>query len=99
MTPSVFQAGAIAAGNAVVIKPSENTHATSSLLAELVPKYLDRSVFRVVNGGVPETTLVSYIVRVMPFVCTLTVINFISYWSCSGTTVSEQVPENCCLCG
>ncbi|TDL29329.1 NAD-aldehyde dehydrogenase [Rickenella mellea] len=49
-------AGAIAAGNAVVIKPSENTHATSSLLAELVPKYLDRSVFRVVNGGIPETT-------------------------------------------
>ncbi|KAJ8516845.1 hypothetical protein ONZ45_g5915 [Pleurotus djamor] len=49
-------AGAIAAGNAVVVKPSENTPAVSSLLAELVPKYLDQDLVRVVNGAIPETT-------------------------------------------
>ncbi|KAF7425984.1 hypothetical protein PC9H_008346 [Pleurotus ostreatus] len=49
-------AGALAAGNAVAIKPSENTPAVSSLLAELVPKYLDQDLVRVVNGSIPETT-------------------------------------------
>ncbi len=49
-------AGAIAAGNAVVMKPSEVTTNTSSLLASLVPKYLDSSVIALVEGGVPETT-------------------------------------------
>ncbi|KAJ7515847.1 hypothetical protein O6H91_22G031100 [Diphasiastrum complanatum] len=48
--------GAIAAGNAVVLKPSELAPATSSLLAELIPLYLDTSAIRVVEGGVPETT-------------------------------------------
>ena len=41
-----------------MIKPSENTPAFSSLIAELFPKYLDSSLFRVVNGAVPETTKV-----------------------------------------
>lgn len=49
-------AGAIAAGNAVVMKPSEVTESTSSLLATLVPKYLDSSAIALVEGGVPETT-------------------------------------------
>lgn len=49
-------AGAIAAGNAVVIKPSDSCPAVSSLLTELLPKYLDASLIRVVNGAVPETT-------------------------------------------
>ncbi|CAB4932663.1 unannotated protein [freshwater metagenome] len=49
-------AGAIAAGNAVVMKPSEVTTHTSSLLASLVPKYLDSSAIALVEGGVPETT-------------------------------------------
>uniref|UniRef100_A0A0W0G7Y2 Aldehyde dehydrogenase n=1 Tax=Moniliophthora roreri TaxID=221103 RepID=A0A0W0G7Y2_MONRR len=49
-------ASAIAAGNATVIKPSESTPATSALLAELVHQYLDTSLVRVVNGGIPETT-------------------------------------------
>lgn len=48
--------GAIAAGNAVVIKPSELAPATSRLLATLVPQYLDPRSVRVVEGGVPETT-------------------------------------------
>ncbi|KAF8918743.1 NAD-aldehyde dehydrogenase [Mucidula mucida] len=47
---------AIAAGNTVVLKPSESTPATSSLFAELFPKYVDPSIIRVVNGGVAETS-------------------------------------------
>jgi aldehyde dehydrogenase (NAD+) len=49
-------AGAIAAGNAVVMKPSEVSSATSAALARLVPKYLDSSAIALVEGGVPETT-------------------------------------------
>lgn len=48
--------GAISAGNAVVLKPSEISPATSSLLANLVKDYLDNSAIRVVEGAVPETT-------------------------------------------
>ncbi|MCU1396268.1 MAG: NAD-dependent aldehyde dehydrogenase [Ilumatobacteraceae bacterium] len=47
---------ALAAGNAVVLKPSEVAPATATLLGELVPQYLDASVVRLVNGGVDETT-------------------------------------------
>ncbi|XP_027340669.1 aldehyde dehydrogenase family 3 member I1, chloroplastic-like isoform X3 [Abrus precatorius] len=48
--------GAISAGNAVVLKPSEIAPATSSLLANLIEKYLDNSSIRVVEGAIPETT-------------------------------------------
>ena len=42
--------GAIAAGNAVVLKPSEVSPASSALMAELVPKYLDGDAIAVVEG-------------------------------------------------
>ena len=42
--------GAIAAGNAVVLKPSEVAPASSALMAELVPKYLDGDAIVVVEG-------------------------------------------------
>ncbi|XP_051139445.1 aldehyde dehydrogenase-like [Andrographis paniculata] len=48
--------GAIAAGNAVVLKPSEIAPATSSALAKLLGQYMDTSAVKVVEGGVPETT-------------------------------------------
>ncbi|WCJ44372.1 Aldehyde dehydrogenase [Euphorbia peplus] len=48
--------GAIAAGNAVVLKPSEIAPATSSLMAKLVAAYLDSSSIRVIEGAVAETT-------------------------------------------
>ena len=48
--------GAIAAGNAVVLKPSEVAPASSRVLAELVTRYLDGDAVRVVEGGVDETT-------------------------------------------
>ncbi|XP_062479465.1 aldehyde dehydrogenase family 3 member A2 isoform X1 [Pezoporus occidentalis] len=48
--------GAIAAGNAVVVKPSEISENTSQLLADLLPQYLDQELYPVVTGGVSETT-------------------------------------------
>jgi aldehyde dehydrogenase (NAD+) len=42
--------GAIAAGNAVVLKPSEIAPASSALMAELVPRYLDSDAIAVVEG-------------------------------------------------
>ncbi|MEX0664241.1 MAG: aldehyde dehydrogenase family protein [Acidimicrobiia bacterium] len=48
--------GAIAAGNAVVIKPSELTAETSAALARLIPEYLDPECIAIVEGGVSETT-------------------------------------------
>ncbi|XP_071330922.1 aldehyde dehydrogenase family 3 member B1 isoform X1 [Trachinotus anak] len=47
--------GAIAAGNCVVIKPSEVSAATDSLIAELIPKYLSQDCFAVVSGGAEDT--------------------------------------------
>ncbi|KAG7484096.1 hypothetical protein MATL_G00045380 [Megalops atlanticus] len=47
--------GAIAAGNAAVVKPSELSENSSKLLKELLPQYLDQEMYPVVTGGVPET--------------------------------------------
>jgi aldehyde dehydrogenase (NAD+) len=47
---------AIAAGNAVVLKPSEVSVNTSRELARLIPKYLDPVCVAVVEGAVEETT-------------------------------------------
>jgi len=52
LTPVV---SALAAGNTVVIKPSELAPATAALLAELIPQYLDHRVVAVVNGGAEVT--------------------------------------------
>ncbi|CAO3596680.1 unnamed protein product [Absidia cylindrospora] len=48
--------GAIAAGNTVIIKPSEISMYTSALLTELFPRYMDSNMYRIVNGGVDEST-------------------------------------------
>jgi aldehyde dehydrogenase (NAD+) len=42
--------GAIAAGNTVALKPSEVCPASSALMAELVPKYLDNDAITVIEG-------------------------------------------------
>jgi aldehyde dehydrogenase (NAD+) len=47
---------AIAAGNSVIMKPSELSVNTSKLLAEIVPMYLDNDVIKVIEGAVTETT-------------------------------------------
>ena len=48
--------GALAAGNTVVIKPSELAPATAALIARLVPDTVDQRAVAVVEGAVPETT-------------------------------------------
>ena len=52
MSPVV---AAVAAGNGVVIKPSELAPATSELIARLVPQYLDPEAVRVVEGAADVT--------------------------------------------
>lgn len=47
--------GAIAAGNAMVLKPSEVSAHVSNALARLVPQYLDTEAIAVVEGAVAET--------------------------------------------
>ncbi len=49
-------AAAIAAGNAIVAKPSELAPATSALLVDLCARYLDRASISVVHGGVAVST-------------------------------------------
>ena len=48
--------GALAAGNGVVLKPSEISPATSAAMALFIPQYLDAALVRVVEGGPSETT-------------------------------------------
>jgi len=47
--------GAIAAGNAVIIKPSEISQHVEKVISEIFPKYLDSHAVRIVNGGPTET--------------------------------------------
>jgi aldehyde dehydrogenase (NAD+) len=47
---------AIAAGCTVIVKPSEIPKRTSTLMAELINNNFDAEFFKVVEGGVPETT-------------------------------------------
>lgn len=47
---------AIAAGNTVVLKPSEAPSRTSELIARMVNENFEQHFFTVVEGGVPETT-------------------------------------------
>jgi aldehyde dehydrogenase (NAD+) len=46
---------AIAAGNCVVVKPSELAPATSEALASLLPRYLDEDAVAVLQGGPSQT--------------------------------------------
>ncbi|KAG0744376.1 hypothetical protein G6F57_009595 [Rhizopus arrhizus] len=50
--------GAIAAGNCVVIKPSEVAEHVEKIISTILPKYLDARAYAVVSGGIPETTAV-----------------------------------------
>uniref|UniRef100_A0A8C6SZU2 Aldehyde dehydrogenase n=1 Tax=Neogobius melanostomus TaxID=47308 RepID=A0A8C6SZU2_9GOBI len=47
--------GAIAAGNAAIIKPSEVSSHSARAMEELLPLYLDTDLYPVVTGGVSET--------------------------------------------
>lgn len=53
LTPLI---GAIAAGNTVVLKPSELTQATSKILHTIISEVFDSEYVSVIQGGIPETT-------------------------------------------
>jgi aldehyde dehydrogenase (NAD+) len=59
--------GAIAAGNAVILKPSEIAAASSRVMAELVPRYLDNDAIAVVegDGAVSQELIAQGLDRVM----------------------------------
>lgn len=46
----------LAAGNCMVLKPSEMSANCSTLLAELIPQYFDPECIKVELGAVAETT-------------------------------------------
>lgn len=50
--------GAIAAGNTVVIKPSENAPCSAAVLQKVCEASLDPSCYSVLQGGVPETQVI-----------------------------------------
>ena len=47
--------GAVAAGNCVVLKPSEHAPASSAAMADLVPRYLDSDAVAVIEGEATVT--------------------------------------------
>jgi beta-apo-4'-carotenal oxygenase len=47
--------GAIAGGNTVIIKPSEQAPASAAVMQKILTTSLDPSCYRVINGGIPET--------------------------------------------
>ncbi|OWR48809.1 aldehyde dehydrogenase isoform 1, partial [Danaus plexippus plexippus] len=49
-------AGAIAAGNAVILKPSELAEASAKFMVETLPKYVDSDAIILVEGGPEETS-------------------------------------------
>lgn len=49
-------AGAIAAGNTAVIKPSENAPNVAVVLQKIIEGYLDPTCYTTVQGAIPETT-------------------------------------------
>lgn len=53
MLPAI---ASLAAGNTVIIKPSEITENTSKVLAKLINTNFDTNYFHVIGGGVKETT-------------------------------------------
>jgi aldehyde dehydrogenase (NAD+) len=59
--------GAIAAGNAVLLKPSEIAPASSRVMADLVPRYLDNDAIAVVegDGAVSQELIAQGLDRVM----------------------------------
>jgi len=48
--------GAVAAGCCAIVKPSEMSAASANLMERLLTRYLDNECFKVIQGGVPETT-------------------------------------------
>lgn len=61
--------GALAAGNCIVVKPSEQTIATQDWLMECVAPMVDRSVCRMVAADIPRTTKLLYVLNIADLPC------------------------------
>lgn len=48
--------GAISAGCTAILKPSEQSPNTAAVMQKIIEEYLDPESYKVVQGGVPETT-------------------------------------------
>jgi aldehyde dehydrogenase (NAD+) len=48
--------GAIAGGNAIILKPSELSDATAKVLAQLIPQYMDPDLIAIIEAGPEETS-------------------------------------------
>ncbi len=48
--------GCLAAGNCAILKPSELSPATGTLVESLLPRYLDEDCYKVIQGAKDETT-------------------------------------------
>jgi aldehyde dehydrogenase (NAD+) len=48
--------GALAAGNVVILKPSELAPEVAKVIGEFIPKYFPDGSVRVINGGADECT-------------------------------------------
>ena len=46
-----------------MIKPSEATPHVNEVLSELLPKYVDKDLYHIVQGEIPETTKASPMLR------------------------------------
>ncbi|XP_015680997.1 aldehyde dehydrogenase family 3 member B1-like, partial [Protobothrops mucrosquamatus] len=99
--------GAIAAGNCVILKPSEVSSCTEKLLAEALPCYLDPQTFAVVTAGPEETGKLlenkfDYIfytgsVRVGKIIMTAAAKNLTPLTLELGGKSPCYVDENCCF--
>jgi len=49
--------GAIAAGNAILLKPSELSQHTTQLLVQLLPQYMDSDLIAIIEAGPAETSI------------------------------------------
>lgn len=49
-------AGAIAAGNTAVVKPSENAPNVAVAMQKVIEGYLEQSCYRIVQGAIPQST-------------------------------------------
>jgi acyl-CoA reductase-like NAD-dependent aldehyde dehydrogenase len=54
--PIIGIATAISAGNCVVLKPSEISEASTKLLFDELPNYLDPRIYKCVTGAIPQST-------------------------------------------
>ena len=85
--------GALAAGNCIVVKPSEQTIATQDWLMECVAPMVDRSVCRMVAADIPRTTKLLYVLNIAELPCGNIFLANDYLWFASQWRTAWQVAE------